>query len=618
MGDEFEGTLRADSDSAGEHEPATRAPVDRPPEVIDWSPDVEEDVGAGHPPRRMTRSLEPHYLRHRHLADGALFVLAGAGAWSVRFVQDDAFISFRYARNLAQGRGLVFNTGERVEGYTNFLWTVLMAVPERLGWSTPLFSQVLGIALMLATLAISLRFARNVLGNATLAFLAAIVLVTNLTFLSYATGGLETMLQTLLVTSVASLLLPVERSIRGRWTLRLVGAGLLGGLAVLTRLDSAVLLGTLLAVHLCGAVREDPARRSLGVVRAAGTFVVAASMLVVPWFVWKVGYYGEFVPNTFFAKSGGMAMWPMLFGVLYLLTFFVGYFLFLLIGRWRRHRREFFELPGTRQAIWVVPVWLLYIVALGGDFMEFRFLVPIMPVLAMVGAFLIDRYTSTFRQIALVAALLFASLGHIGLTSLGYPVHTFHDLRVWPSDSPRALGTIGTQLASDFPGGLDEPDQVTMAVGELGTLPYYSDLPTVDMLGLADAYVARHGEPSPIYYPGHLRMAPVDYLVDRGVNLVMMVRVEHSADPDRTAYRLSELLDVYSIVDLHDLPQDARVIEVPLDGGQVWLLLQLTPHPSVDAAIERHELRVFPIERICVRADIPPLIQAMGSRTCPD
>ena len=42
-------------------------------------------------------------------------------------VVDDALISFRYAVNLVEGRGLVFNPGERVEGYTNFLWTIVLA-----------------------------------------------------------------------------------------------------------------------------------------------------------------------------------------------------------------------------------------------------------------------------------------------------------------------------------------------------------------------------------------------------------------------------------------------------------------------------------------------------------
>ncbi|MHC4066890.1 MAG: hypothetical protein ACYSUI_20630, partial [Planctomycetota bacterium] len=50
------------------------------------------------------------------------------------FLTDDAFISFRYARNLSEGLGLVFNPGfERVEGYSNFLWVVLLAGVNALG-----------------------------------------------------------------------------------------------------------------------------------------------------------------------------------------------------------------------------------------------------------------------------------------------------------------------------------------------------------------------------------------------------------------------------------------------------------------------------------------------------
>ena len=50
-------------------------------------------------------------------------------AWLNRFIQDDAFISFRYSHNLVRGLGLVWNPGDRVEGYTSFLWTLIMAVP---------------------------------------------------------------------------------------------------------------------------------------------------------------------------------------------------------------------------------------------------------------------------------------------------------------------------------------------------------------------------------------------------------------------------------------------------------------------------------------------------------
>ncbi|KPJ64637.1 hypothetical protein AMJ44_12375, partial [candidate division WOR-1 bacterium DG_54_3] len=50
------------------------------------------------------------------------------------FTQDDAFISFRYVRNFVNGDGLVFNPGERVEGYTNFFWILLLSLFLKLGF----------------------------------------------------------------------------------------------------------------------------------------------------------------------------------------------------------------------------------------------------------------------------------------------------------------------------------------------------------------------------------------------------------------------------------------------------------------------------------------------------
>ena len=76
-------------------------------------------------------------MRRTHvLAVAALVAACGAAAWSADPVAyDDAYISYRYADNAVRGLGVVFNPGERVEGYTNFAWTAIHALPERLGWS---------------------------------------------------------------------------------------------------------------------------------------------------------------------------------------------------------------------------------------------------------------------------------------------------------------------------------------------------------------------------------------------------------------------------------------------------------------------------------------------------
>ena len=76
----------------------------------------------------------------------------------LRFVCDDAFISFRYAKNLVEGHGLVYNIGERVEGYTNFLWTLLLSAFMGLGLDVVVVSQVLGILLSLSTVMLLLYF----------------------------------------------------------------------------------------------------------------------------------------------------------------------------------------------------------------------------------------------------------------------------------------------------------------------------------------------------------------------------------------------------------------------------------------------------------------------------
>jgi arabinofuranosyltransferase len=492
-----------------------------------------------------------------------------------------------------------------------------MAIPEWLGWSTPLFSQLLGMVVFLATLAVSWRLARKVLGDDTLALLAVVVLLTNMTFLSYATGGLETMLQTLLVMSVLTLLLPVDVGSGLPGIGRYVGAGVLAGLAVLTRLDSVVLLATIMLVHLIQVLRQvRPEDRSRAGVRAVAGLGISTLAVVVPWLVWKLDYYGHLLPNTFEAKSGGNPLGQVLFVAVYFAAFFVGYFLFLLIGRWRRYRSAFFSLPGARQVFWLVPVWLLYIGFAGADFMEFRFMVPILPVLALLGAVLIDHFRRVGMQVALIAGLAFASIGHLLLPSLAYPVTTFQDLRVWPADSPHALTTVGEQLAATFPGGLDREDQVIMSIGSLGVVPYYSQLPTVDMVGLADRVVATEGEQINMYYPGHLRFAPLDYLVERQVNIVAAFPFPTDVDPERESYRLSELIEVYPVVDLAELPEEATVVEIPMDDETAWVAIYLTPHPEVDRAIEEEGWRQFPIERVCDPDDIPDVARFVGSRTC--
>src|SRR5205814_5237660 len=81
------------------------------------------------------------------------------------FVNDDAYISFRYARNLAEHGQLVFNLGERVEGYTNFLWTVLLAACMKVGVGPVAASRFFGVVFAIGTLAVVVRMSLRLDGE---------------------------------------------------------------------------------------------------------------------------------------------------------------------------------------------------------------------------------------------------------------------------------------------------------------------------------------------------------------------------------------------------------------------------------------------------------------------
>jgi len=198
-----------------------------------------------------------------------------------------------------------------------------------------------------------------------------------------------------------------------------------------------------------------------------------------------------------------------------------------------------------------------------------------------------------------------ASAAHLLLPSVGFPVLWFTDLHHWPTESHTSWKAMGELLGREFPGGSKRPGQPVIALEPLGVIAYYSDLPTIDMLGLADPWVAQHGfeipSASPLaYYPGHVKMAPISYLERRKVNLLIGLPQIHKYEPGErraTSVNFTDLLYVFQ--DLHELPRDATVIEIPLDEQKVWRITYLTPNALVDRAIERNGWRQLTIERTC-------------------
>ncbi|MGH2574474.1 MAG: hypothetical protein ACRDFC_02110, partial [Ignavibacteria bacterium] len=123
------------------------------------------------------------------------------------FVQDDSYITYRYVKNFTEGNGLVFNIGERVEGYTCFLWVVLLSFIKLIGINFILFSQYSGIIFSILTLFFVYKISstvflknKNEYYNLTMSLAAVVLTASNGAYAYWSISGMETGMFTFLIT----------------------------------------------------------------------------------------------------------------------------------------------------------------------------------------------------------------------------------------------------------------------------------------------------------------------------------------------------------------------------------------------------------------------------------
>ncbi len=508
-------------------------------------------------------------------------------AYRNRFLADDAYISFRYARNLVEGAGLVYNPGERVEGYTNFLWVMLLAAGMTLKADPGVFAQGLGLACFAGMLALTYRLARLVLPHVHWALVTLLLVGTQFSVLSFATGGLETSLQTFLL--VWSCWLVLSAHLRRRWrALELVELSFVLAAGMLTRMDFAVFGIVLSGAAVWSIYAAEPVasgRRPGVVMRKIGLLLLPATLLVSAWLLWKGYYYGTILPNTYYANRPGPG--AVTVGLNYLWDFCRTYryqlpSVVFLIGAVQLARQQHILLA----AVVVITMWCGYLVRMGGGFIEFRFLVPVVPLFLLCVMWTVTRFSWSRRLYLPVFMAVWMGYGSL------HHARTFG----WVQDraAPVAHLRWETRDARWAEAGqelhrLFGHDDVIIATTAAGILPYYARLTTIDMHGLADSTIARQGK-IVSNRPGHKRLAGVDYLKRRGVNLVIgHPKVEPAAMLDELpAERFASCVQAADAAGV-----EARIVAIPITGRHVLLAWYLTPHPAIDRAIATFGWRTF-------------------------
>jgi arabinofuranosyltransferase len=422
---------------------------------------------------------------------------------------DDAYITFRYARNLAEGMGPIFNAGERVEGCSSPSWMLLLAAAIRAGLDPVLAAKVLGVAASLALLIAVFAALRGADVTPRGAALSTLVLGSSMTLQIWTAAGMATTAYAF-VFFAGLLLLAAERPSRG--TTAAASTALV--LAALTRPEGLAFWVLGLAVS---AARAGSRRR---VVRTAGVYAIPG-LALASFFAWRFGYYGFPFPNTYYAKTGAsLELWRQgwhgvgLFVMRPAHTFWI---VAAILGATAGLRSK-----GARTATIVVAgatvLHLLWAVSVGGDGLRVhRFQVPVLAPLAfLVGMSFRSGWTASqaTRRLGIagaIAAILAMTLSEWAL----------HSEFLKALDAASLTYQEGNERLGRYLARTRSPD-TRIAVAAAGAIPYYSGLQTIDMYGLNDAHIAH--EPFPKARGSRLMKWDNDYVLSLRPDLIVINR----------------------------------------------------------------------------------------------
>jgi len=393
-------------------------------------------------------------------------------AHTMHFVQDDAYISYRYVANYLNGHGLVYNLGERVEGITNFGWTVTMLLPGVLGGDFMWWSKVLGLIFGGGIIGLTFVLARDLLGRQETLLISVTTLLVgiNQSLAYWSPAGLET--AAFAFFALLALLLYVRRN----WLLIFALT-----MAVWIRPEGAVVTVILVAIEYV-QTRSWP--------RFSLWCAMTAFVLSLPFVGFKLWYYGSILPNPFYAKTS-FDLEQLTNGLEY-------------AGRFARHYAFYYvglaalvvpvafrgRVNSHLRALWLFVVfYFAYIILIGGDVLKVhRFFLPLFGTIAVLMVFTVQMAVARFRKKTRTLLILPVALVMLILTF----------------ELPRSFVLRYNELERAFTDKMQykaqamkrsDPRNFSVAVATIGIFGYeLLGHEIIDMVGLTDSTIARYSE----------------------------------------------------------------------------------------------------------------------------
>lgn len=495
-----------------------------------------------------------------------LFALLALSYNSAFSTDDDVYISFRYAENMAEGYGLVYNPHQPpVEGYTNFLWTLILAAGATVKLPLPVlapFLSLLSTILLFLTLAIIARRQWEYTAKFPMS-LPVILLAASSSVALWSTTGMETMFFAWLILMGGLAISIEERKSRPGF-----GSGFIWALAALTRPEGiAIGLVIILMSHI-----ENPDRwqRNKALIQRLATFLIP----VFAHTGFRKLYYGDWLPNTFYAKTVPTGdLIPN--GITYMNGFLaeggLALFFLLVLGLFIRPKIS---------GIWTILVtsilYIGYTIWVGGDWMAAnRLYLPILPLMILGASTVIAKFKHAVRWFGYaVGTVLFLHIlisGYIAQKPF-QKSSTLSQLIHGDPEPVDVLAELGKELnrISEM-----THEQETLAVIPAGKVPFFSGLKTIDMRGLCDHHIAHRGWKSDADHllTGHIKRDP-DYVLNLEPDFIVLTGAVRKTDKPlpHITVRPGNITDKWTITDHPTFKKCYEAVTVPMEKGDKNLL----------------------------------------------
>ena len=387
---------------------------------------------------------------------------------------DDVYFGYRYAENVANGNGFVYNIGEQVEGYSSFLHIVILAAFFKIKITNiEVIASYFTILCSLAVLLVAYLIAQRIHIKPLYILIGLFGLSISAPYAAWSVSGMDTLFYTFISLTAIYIYLCENGS-----TIRVFTSSLLFSLTALTRYEGAFLFCIIGLIELWKVQKGNEKLQNL--IFRIGVF----SVVFLPWFIWKIVYYNSIFPNTLLVKriipyytvnpSAVVSFFVHYYGIAVIFAF-IG-IMYMLLKREKLHL--------------ILLFWLFFVISLSCFISPYsylnRFSINILPIIFICASIGLEKMIHYFRSnssLAILIVIIFT--GGIIISGLNGNFIVSKAFESFDSDQNARIH-IGKWLYKN------SSNDSSIIADNSGAIGYYSRRKTIDYAGLTSSELLQH------------------------------------------------------------------------------------------------------------------------------